>query len=394
MALIKCIECGQMVSDKAKACPHCGYPLASNNEEIESTQHQEGLEQEYYYDFDDEDHSNYKTLWIILISILASVAIVGIYLGFFNHKTESLETVDDEAILEEVVDVPTVETVTTDLMNFVDNKDEAGAINLLDGLKKTAEDFLTAGDNNKYFNIINIIKTVWETNKDKILAALPALKDKMETYITPKAELKDAFDAFVSANGGEVITADASLENNEQTNDFNNTQVSNTKAKGTYMFEASRQNYKESYETYQLPNGGFGVRSKGYNTPDGYRNWTDYIVVMEDGRVVKIHPHESPVYIGKIQMISPSAFIIVDSPSNSSIGDFCYFYKGDSRNVGSLGRNGLSLSYKPVFDINEKRVYRNRNDYENRDIQESEYLIFSHVSQIYTSNDTEYQDFK
>lgn len=29
MALIKCPECGREVSDKAAACPHCGYPLAA-----------------------------------------------------------------------------------------------------------------------------------------------------------------------------------------------------------------------------------------------------------------------------------------------------------------------------------------------------------------------------
>ena len=27
MALIKCDECGQMVSDKAMSCPHCGCPI-------------------------------------------------------------------------------------------------------------------------------------------------------------------------------------------------------------------------------------------------------------------------------------------------------------------------------------------------------------------------------
>lgn len=27
MALLKCPECGGMVSDKAKCCPHCGYPI-------------------------------------------------------------------------------------------------------------------------------------------------------------------------------------------------------------------------------------------------------------------------------------------------------------------------------------------------------------------------------
>lgn len=27
MALIKCKECGQKISNKAKKCPHCGVPL-------------------------------------------------------------------------------------------------------------------------------------------------------------------------------------------------------------------------------------------------------------------------------------------------------------------------------------------------------------------------------
>ncbi|WP_083250441.1 zinc-ribbon domain-containing protein [Synergistes jonesii] len=27
MALIKCSECGKEISDKASACPHCGYPM-------------------------------------------------------------------------------------------------------------------------------------------------------------------------------------------------------------------------------------------------------------------------------------------------------------------------------------------------------------------------------
>ena len=30
MALIKCPECGRQVSDKAKACPDCGFPIAEN----------------------------------------------------------------------------------------------------------------------------------------------------------------------------------------------------------------------------------------------------------------------------------------------------------------------------------------------------------------------------
>lgn len=31
MAMIKCPECGNMVSDKAQSCIHCGYPLEAPN---------------------------------------------------------------------------------------------------------------------------------------------------------------------------------------------------------------------------------------------------------------------------------------------------------------------------------------------------------------------------
>jgi hypothetical protein len=112
--------------------------------------------------------------FLLMFAAVAAIAFVGC-------KTETAQPADEQAPAEEQVTPaePTVETVTADLMKLVEAKDEAGTVNFLDGLKKTAEDFLTAGDNNKYFNIINIIKTVWETNKDKILAALPALKDKI-----------------------------------------------------------------------------------------------------------------------------------------------------------------------------------------------------------------------
>ena len=34
MALIKCPECGQMISDKSVACIHCGYPLQQPQQTI------------------------------------------------------------------------------------------------------------------------------------------------------------------------------------------------------------------------------------------------------------------------------------------------------------------------------------------------------------------------
>ena len=43
MALIKCPECGKEISNSAKSCPHCGYPLDKeqpiNQEVVDETQH-------------------------------------------------------------------------------------------------------------------------------------------------------------------------------------------------------------------------------------------------------------------------------------------------------------------------------------------------------------------
>ena len=33
MALTKCPECGQEISDTAKSCPHCGYKIKNASEE-------------------------------------------------------------------------------------------------------------------------------------------------------------------------------------------------------------------------------------------------------------------------------------------------------------------------------------------------------------------------
>lgn len=36
MALIKCPECGKEISDKAPACPHCGYPMVQEDFNVEN----------------------------------------------------------------------------------------------------------------------------------------------------------------------------------------------------------------------------------------------------------------------------------------------------------------------------------------------------------------------
>lgn len=45
MALINCPECGKEVSDKAKACPNCAYPIAKLKES-NVVEHNEATETE------------------------------------------------------------------------------------------------------------------------------------------------------------------------------------------------------------------------------------------------------------------------------------------------------------------------------------------------------------
>ena len=122
-------------------------------------------------------------------------------IAFVGCKTETKPAEEAvEAQTEEVA--PTVESVAADLLNCAD---EASAVTLLDGLKEKAQALLDGGDQAGYFNIINIIKTVWENNKDAILAKIPTLAEKMTNYIDVPENLKAGFADFVAKQAAEKV---------------------------------------------------------------------------------------------------------------------------------------------------------------------------------------------
>ena len=101
MALIKCSKCGHMVSDKAKRCPKCGYPInngyeANENEEtiIKSSQTY-GTDEDTIYQAQSkvEQKKNNKTwLWVMLILLALAGAILCIYkVSSDSAKVEQLE---------------------------------------------------------------------------------------------------------------------------------------------------------------------------------------------------------------------------------------------------------------------------------------------------------------
>lgn len=131
--------------------------------------------------------------FLLMFAAVAAIAFVGC-------KTE---TKPAEEVVEEPAAVEyTVDGVAADLMNCAD---EAAAVSLLDGIKAKAEELLNAGDQAGYFNIINILKTVWENNKEALLAKIPTLADKMAAYVDVPENLKAGFADFVTKAATEKV---------------------------------------------------------------------------------------------------------------------------------------------------------------------------------------------
>ena len=122
-------------------------------------------------------------------------------IAFVGCKTET-KPAEETPVEEAPVAEYTVESVTNDLMNAAD---EATAVSLLDGIKAKAEELLNGGDQDGYFNIINILKTVWENNKDAILAKIPTLAEKMTGYIDVPDAMKAGFAEFVAKQAAEKV---------------------------------------------------------------------------------------------------------------------------------------------------------------------------------------------
>ena len=131
--------------------------------------------------------------FLLMFAAVAAIAFVGC-----KTETKPAEEVTEEAPVAEY----TVESVTNDLMNAAD---EATAVSLLDGIKAKAEELLNGGDQAGYFNIINILKTVFDNNKEALLAKIPALADKLDAYVTVPDELKAGFAEFAAKAAAEAV---------------------------------------------------------------------------------------------------------------------------------------------------------------------------------------------
>ena len=89
MALIRCTECGQMISDKASRCPKCGNSIMQESaaqQNVNMNQHSMN-QQPVYYDEGNNGNSN-KWLYGIIALLLAAMAGGGYYFYDKNKQQE------------------------------------------------------------------------------------------------------------------------------------------------------------------------------------------------------------------------------------------------------------------------------------------------------------------
>jgi len=137
----------------------------------------------------------------LMFAAVAAITLVGC-------KTETKPAEQAEVVEETAEPELTVQSLTDQLMAAAD----APAFKaILDGIKAKAAEFLTAGDNEKYFNIINIVKNVLDSKKADIAAKFADLNvDQLVTdYATVPDNMKDAFTEYATkaavAAAGEAV---------------------------------------------------------------------------------------------------------------------------------------------------------------------------------------------
>lgn len=84
MALIKCTECGHMISERATKCPKCGSPIIKES----NTQYNANVNQPPVYYDEGNKGNNSKWLYAVIALFLAAIAGGGYYFYDLNKQAE------------------------------------------------------------------------------------------------------------------------------------------------------------------------------------------------------------------------------------------------------------------------------------------------------------------
>lgn len=390
MALIKCEECGQMVSDKAVACPHCGCPVEnqtnssqSNQNDLEVTDtslensgspsngdnyenHYSSEEQESYYDYGQDDSESSwerdikkrkRLRWILgIAAVLLTIGGVDawLYMQTSNDNEEEKTVSNTNTTTSSEY---TVDGVASALLNCAD---EPSTISLLDNIKARAENYLNDGNQDGYFNIIEIIRTVWEQNKDALIAKNPSLEEKIKHYIEVPETLKTDFAAYLAKKAADSIVEEI---------DANNSNVSDEFETNAQQEETERLEREKKANSIDQFVGQYIFSSKREILG---RIYYSIVEVLPDGRITKRTKVGDELsdrsFIGNIKIISDHAFMIANAKT---------YILTDTYRTNKGGGTNSNRARDVVFDIKENRTYKDLDAYNNRDISDPDYYEFT-----------------
>ena len=174
---------------------------------------------------------------------------------------------------------------------------------------------------------------------------------------------------------GLVVTGCGSKSSNGQNEQENIDSLVNAKVEQKLSQQGQSQNapQKPSYKKF------VGTYKFDYTKKDGSLWNCPPIVVLEDGRCIIVYGTagggKAPEYLGDANPISETAFTLSGDYKTFIVevelynqsghwGNTTYQYKWKTRDV--------------VFDVAEGRLYRNKGEYRNRDIEEAVYTTMTH----------------
>ena len=164
MALIKCSECGHMISDKAIKCPKCGCPIHNESK----TQYNTNVDQPPVYYEEGNNGNNNKWLYGIIVLLLAVLAGGGYY---FYDKNKQVEKVYQQKLITDSIARDSIAKVEKARQDSIEEAYEANQKQMrLEECRKFVEQVYSNNESNltDYCtnNALNYLKKVYAEEYD------------------------------------------------------------------------------------------------------------------------------------------------------------------------------------------------------------------------------------
>ena len=199
MALIKCPECGQQVSDKAAVCPHCGVAIAGNPEIKAANNPKAGK-------------NNRATIYVVAAVIALAIVAVGFY--YYNNveSDNEMEAYENAMACNE----PAIMENYLDMYADAPQAHRDSVMAHLAILRKGETDWSDALVNNSRMAFENYLRT-YPTSIHKTEALLKI--DSIDWTVAVKADNADAYQKYALAHpdGEHIDEARLKMEQMEKT---------------------------------------------------------------------------------------------------------------------------------------------------------------------------------